>query len=225
MREDMTEARNRTVIRVLGLAIVAGAVAGALGVYFMGGAPGNGSEAAANCAPALKAADALKPFARGEVAAFRVATEPDQMTDLAFKAPDGSDTSLAALAGKTVLVNIWATWCVPCRAEMPTLDKLQAANGGKDFQVAAVNIDLNNTERAKAFLKEIGVKNLAFYSDPSSGIFTKLKGRGLGFGLPTTILVDGKGCRLGVVEGPAEWDSNDARALIEAAAKAETGAS
>jgi hypothetical protein len=108
---------------------------------------------------------------------------------------------------------------------MPTLDKLQAANGGKDFQVTAVNIDLNNTERAKAFLAEIGVKNLAFYSDPSSGIFTKLKGRGLGFGLPTTILVDGKGCRLGVVEGPAEWDSNDARALIEAAAKADSGTS
>jgi thiol-disulfide isomerase/thioredoxin len=223
----MAEARNRTVIRVIGLAIVAGAVAGALGVYFMGAAPGNGggSAAAANCAPALKAAEALAPLAKGEVAAFRIATDPDQMTDLAFKAPDGSDTSLAALSGKTVLVNIWATWCVPCRAEMPTLDRLQAARGGTDFQVAAVNIDLNNTERAKAFLQEIGVKNLAFYSDPSSGIFTKLKGRGLGFGLPTTILVDGKGCRLGVVEGPAEWDSKDARALIEAAAKAETGAS
>ncbi len=123
-----------------------------------------------------------------------------------------------------MLVNVWATWCVPCRAEMPTLDRLQAARGGKDFQVAAVNIDLNNPERAKAFLAEIGVKNLAFYSDPTTGLFNQLKGRGLGFGLPTTVLVDGKGCRLGVVEGPAEWDSPDARALIEAAAKAEAGA-
>lgn len=221
----MAEAKNRTVLRVLGLALVAGAIAGALGVYFMGAGNGNGGAAAANCAPAVKAAETLKPFARGEVAAFRVATEPDQMTDLAFKAPDGTDTSVAALSGRTVLMNIWATWCVPCRAEMPTLDRLQAAKGGPGFEVAAVNIDLNNTERAKAFLEEIGVKNLAFYSDPSSGIFTKLKGRGLGFGLPTTVLLDGKGCRLGVVEGPAEWDSPDAKALIEAAAKAESGAS
>ena len=221
----MTEARNRNVVRVLGLALVAGAIAGALGVYFMGAVPGNGggSAAAADCAPALKAAKALEPLAKGEVAAFRIATEPDRMTDLAFKAPDGSDTSLAALAGKTVLVNIWATWCAPCRAEMPTLDRLQASNGGKDFAVAAINIDLNNTERAKAFFAEIGVKDLAFYSDPSSGIFTKLKSRGLGFGLPTTILVDGKGCRMGVVEGPAEWDSDDARALIEAAAGSGAG--
>jgi len=215
----MAEAGNRNVLRVLGLALVAGAIAGALGVYFMGAGPGNGSAAAADCAPALKAAQALAPLARGEVAAFRVATDPDRMTDLAFKTPDGADTTLAALSGKTVLVNIWATWCVPCRAEMPTLDRLQAAKGGKDFEVAAINIDLNNTERAKAFLAEIGVKDLAFYSDPSSGIFSKLKSRGLGFGLPTTILLDGKGCRMGVVEGPAEWDSNDAKALIEAAVK------
>ncbi len=94
-----------------------------------------------------------------------------------------------------------------------------AAKGGKDFQVAAVNIDLNNQERAKAFLAGIGVKNLAFYSDPTTGLFAKLKSRGLGFGLPTTVLVDSKGCRLGVVEGPAEWDSEDAKALIGAAAR------
>jgi thiol-disulfide isomerase/thioredoxin len=208
---------------VLGLALVAGAVAGALGVYFMGTGNGNGGQAAIDCAPALATAKTLAPFARGEVAAFRVATEPDRLTDITYKGPDGADSSLAALAGKTVLVNVWATWCVPCRTEMPALDRLQAARGGKDFQVAAINIDLNNQERARAFLADIGVKNLAFYSDPTTGLFAKLKSRGLGFGLPTTVLIDGKGCRLGVVEGPAEWDSNDARALIEAAAKVPAG--
>ena len=81
-----------------------------------------------------------------------------------------------------------------------------------------VNIDLNATERAKAFLDEIGVANLPFYSDPSGKLFQDLKRRGLAIGLPTTILVDGKGCRIGVLEGPAEWDSDDAKALIKAAA-------
>ena len=75
----------------------------------------------------------------------------------------------------------------------------------------------NNPERARAFLDEIGVKQLAFYADPSFAIFNDLKKRGLALGLPTTILVDGKGCRIGGIEGPAEWDSEDAKALITAA--------
>ena len=101
------------------------------------------------------------------------------MRDLTFKAPDGSATSLAAFAGKTVLVNLWATWCVPCRAEMPALDRLEAALGGDAFSVVAINVDVRNPERARAFLDEIGVKQLAFYADPSFAIFNELKKRGL----------------------------------------------
>ena len=139
------------------------------------------------------------------------------LAGIAFKGPDGAETSLASFAGKTVLLNLWATWCVPCRTEMPALDGLEAALGGEDFTVAAVNIDLGDPARAKDFLDEIGVEHLAFYSDPTSALFLDLKKRGLAFGLPVTLLIDGNGCRIGSVEGPAAWDSKDAQALIKAA--------
>ena len=209
---------NRQRLRLIGIAAIAGALAGIAAVYFIGSGPGNGSAAIdPDCQPALAAGKRAAPFARGEVAAFRIAEAPDKLADLAFKAPDGSDLTLAGFAGKAVLLNLWATWCVPCRAEMPALDRLEAVRGGADFEVVAVNLDLRNPERARAFLSEIGVKDLAFYADPSATLFTSLKKRGLAFGLPTTVLIDAKGCRIGGVEGPAAWDSEDAKALIDAA--------
>jgi thiol-disulfide isomerase/thioredoxin len=204
---------------MLGVAAVAGMLAGALAVYVKGSADGNGAadQARVACAGTAAIAARLEPLARGEVAAFRAAGQPDLVRDLAFQAPDGSATSLKAFAGKTVLVNLWATWCVPCRAEMPALDRLAGALGGDRFAVVAVNVDVRAPERARAFLEEIGVSKLAFYADPSFEIVKDLRKRGLALGLPTTILVDGGGCRIGGVEGPAEWNSEDAKALIAAA--------
>lgn len=198
-------------------------LAGAIAVYVKGSADGNGAggEADVQCAGTVAAAAKLAPLAKGQLAAFRTIDKPDLVRDLAFQAPDGSQTTLAAFAGKTVLVNLWATWCVPCRAEMPALDRLEGALGSDTFAVVAVNVDVRNPERARAFLDDIGVSRLAFYADPSYAIFNQLKKRGLALGLPTTILVDGKGCRLGGVEGPAEWDSADAKALIKTAMASE----
>ncbi len=215
---DGRTARRRGAV-LLGIAAVAGILAGAVAVYVRGSTHGNGAgdQASADCAGAVATAARLAPLVKGEVAAFRPVDKPDLVRNLAFQAPDGSATSLAAFAGKTVLVNLWATWCVPCRAEMPALDRLEGALGSDAFSVVAVNVDQNNPERARDFLKEIGVANLAFYADPSYAIFNELKKRGLALGLPTTILVDGKGCRIGSVEGPAEWDSEDAKALVSAA--------
>ena len=218
----MAERRLPTAPRTvwLGLAVLAGAAAGLVAVYVSGGFSGNGAPlASSDCArpPAsLKPVDAA---ARGEMAAFRIAGRPQSFAALAFKKPDGSDTSLAAFAGRAVLVNVWATWCVPCRREMPALDRLQAELGGEAFTVAAINMDVGagGPARAKAFFVETGVRNLAFYSDPATGVFRNLKERGLAFGLPTTVLVDRKGCGIGVLEGPAQWDSEDAKALIKAA--------
>jgi thiol-disulfide isomerase/thioredoxin len=214
MDEMRQKARRRW--QLFGLAAVAGALAGVIAVYFMQSGDGN-VVAGIDCSPALAAAKRAAPFAKGEVAAFQAATSADALTDLAFKSPNGGDLTLASFAGKTILVNLWATWCVPCRKEMPALDRLQTAVGSDDFQVVAVNIDLNAADKARAFLADIGVARLPFYSDPTMGVFTKLRGRGLALGLPTSLLVDGKGCRIGVVEGPAEWDSDDAKALIQAA--------
>jgi thiol-disulfide isomerase/thioredoxin len=214
----MTYSTRRGLL-LLALAAVAGAVAGTAGVYFRGSGDSNGAQAiAVNCADAAATAQRVAPLAKGEVAAFRVSPTPVDFSGLAFKAPDGSPTTLKALAGKTVLVNFWATWCVPCRAEMPALDRLQAAMGGDAFTVATINLDVQNPERAKAFLEEIGVHNLPLYADPTMAVFNDLKKRGLAIGLPTTLLVDAKGCGVGIVEGPAEWDSWDARALIGAVA-------
>jgi thiol-disulfide isomerase/thioredoxin len=213
----MTSGRRRGLV-IVALAAVAGILAGTAGVYVRGSGPGNADPAvSALCADAVAAARRVSPFATGEVAAFRVASGPESFGDLTFKSPDGASTTLKSLGGKVVLVNLWATWCVPCRAEMPALDRLQASMGGKDFTVATINLDVQNPERAKDFLAEIGVRNLPLYSDATMGVFNDLKKRGLAIGLPTTLIVDRMGCRIGIVEGPAAWDSADAKALISAA--------
>jgi thiol-disulfide isomerase/thioredoxin len=116
-----------------------------------------------------------------------------------------------------VLLNLWATWCVPCRKEMPTLDALEGRLGGAKFQVVAVNIDTRNPDRPKAFLKEIGINKLAYYADPDAKTFQDLKAIGRAFGMPTTVLVDPQGCEIGTIAGPAEWASDDAVKLIKAA--------
>ena len=203
---------------LIGLAAVAGILVGTVAVYVNQSSKGNEAGVArANCAGAVDAAKRLAPLATGEVAAFSAADTPDLLTDLSFKGADDGGLTLADFAGKTVLLNLWATWCVPCRAEMPALDRLEAELGGPDFTVVAVNVDVRDAERAHAFLDEIGVSRLAFYADPSYKILTDLKRRGLALGLPTTLLVDGKGCRIGVLQGPAAWDSDDAKALVRAA--------
>lgn len=204
--------------RIAVLALVAGALAGLAGVYGIGGFDGNAGPAG-KCAASASHAAALTPFAIGDVAAFAPASTPRDLSKLAFNGPDGAPTTLEAWRGRTVLLNLWATWCGPCRKEMPALDRLQAAHGSPDFEVVAINLDTRAPEKSHAFLAEIGVKALAFHADPSLALFRNLQQSGLARGLPTTILVDRSGCELGVMAGPAEWDGAGARKLIEAAMK------
>lgn len=221
----MNEARGETrsgktrLWPVLALAAVFGIAAGVAVLYVRGGLDGNlaASDGSADCAPAVKAAGLLAPLARGEVAAFQVASEPVSLASLAFEKADGAKVTLADYAGKTVLLNLWATWCAPCRKEMPALDRLEASEGGKDFAVVPVSIDTQGLDKPKAFLTEIGVKALPLHADPTTKIFTGLKSHAMAVGLPTTVLVDKNSCALGVMSGPAEWDSDDAKALIAAA--------
>jgi thiol-disulfide isomerase/thioredoxin len=185
-------------------------------VYVTGDGQGNGGEGGV-CEAAAPRAAALDPLATGELAAFQVAKEPQKLTDLAFTGADEEPMTLADFQGRVALVNLWATWCAPCRAEMPALDRLQAALGGEDFAVVPVSVDTGERDRPAQFLESIGVENLPLYTDPSTKIFEALKARGLAVGLPVTVLLDRDGCRLGHINGPAEWDSEDGRALIEAA--------
>ena len=207
-------------------ACLAGGLVGLAGVYGIGtltrNAPGGTTEETAQnaeCQPAVELAKKVAPFARGEVAAVNVAQNPLMLPKLDFEDASGAHKSLADFRGRTVLLNLWATWCVPCRKEMPALDALEQKLGSPEFQVVAVNIDTRDPDKPKKFLKEIGVSKLAYYADPSAKAFQSLKAIGRAFGMPTTLLVDPKGCEIGTIAGPAEWASGDAVKLIEAALK------
>ncbi|MBB4065115.1 thiol:disulfide interchange protein TlpA [Gellertiella hungarica] len=211
-------------VLLIAAALVAGGLAGVAAVYVNGAGSGNAGQAsggtvasASQCQipPARKAAFAAA--AKGAVAAMTPLDPPRLLDGVGFKSPDGKDLTLKDFAGKTVLLNLWATWCFPCREEMPALDRLENLAGGNAFEVVAVNIDTGSDEKPKAFLTETGIKHLKSYRDSSMGIFNALKKEGLALGLPVSLLIDEKGCVLGSMNGPAAWDGPEARALIEAA--------
>src|SRR5277367_4259566 len=183
-----------------------GALAVLAGVYGIGHLRSNPADAV--CQPAVNIASRIAPLAHGEVAALAVAQKPFRVPNVAFKDAAGHDRTLADWRGRTVLLNLWATWCIPCRREMPALDELQALRGGNDFEVVAVNIDQRDPEKPLAFLKETGVTHLAYYSDASARVFEDLKEAGKAFGMPTTVIVDPNGCEIGTMAGPAEWASD-----------------
>ncbi len=175
------------------------------------------AESDAACANSAAIAANVKDLAKGELAAMVIAATPRSLPDYAFAGPDGAPVKLSAFKGKTTLLNLWATWCVPCRAEMPALDRLQEAFAGRNFEVVAVNVDTTRLERPKAFLAEAGVKSLTYYGDPKADIFFEMKQSGKALGLPTTLLIGPDGCQIGLLNGPAVWDSGDAKALISRA--------
>ncbi|HXG77986.1 MAG TPA: TlpA disulfide reductase family protein [Methyloceanibacter sp.] len=152
---------------------------------------------------------------KGAMAALVIKPRPVELPDFSFAGAGGSPKSLADFKGKVVLLNIWATWCLPCREEMPALDRLQTKLGGKDFEVVAINIDKGGAEKAETFLKETGVTRLALYTDPSGKLFATLKA----VGMPTTLVVDREGREIARLAGPADWASPEAVAVIEAAIK------
>jgi thiol-disulfide isomerase/thioredoxin len=198
------------------LAGVAGAAIGLAGVYGIGALTGN-EKGDSPCLQAVETARNVAPFARGEVAAVTIAKSPLQVPDLAFQDASGKPVTLENWRGRTVLFNLWATWCVPCRKEMPSLDALQTKLGGPNFEVVTVNIDTRDADKPKAWLKEVGVSKLAYYADPAAKTFQDLKAIGRAFGMPTTMLIDPHGCEIGTIAGPAEWASDDAIKLIQAA--------
>jgi thiol-disulfide isomerase/thioredoxin len=198
------------------IAIAVIVVAAAAGFAVLYGKGGAGKDEAALCPNAAALAQRLAPLAKGDVAAMAVDKRPSPAVDVSFNGPDGKKLTLADFRGRSVLLNLWATWCVPCRAEMPALDRLQAKFGGPDFQVVAVNIDTTRLDRPKAFFADVGVKNLSLYADPSADSFEALKVAGKALGLPTTLLIDKNGCEIGVMAGPAAWDHGDAEAAVSA---------
>jgi thiol-disulfide isomerase/thioredoxin len=199
-----------------GLAFAAVSLACGLLTFVLYGIKAPGSKEAAACPGAAKLAARLKPLVHGEIAALTLAPRPEPLPELAFDTADGTKASLTDFGGRTVLLNLWATWCLPCRQEMPALDRLQGMFGSKEFAVVAVNIDSARLDRPQEFLHEIGVKNLKLYTDNTAATFQSLKEAGKVLGLPTTILIGKDGCEIGTMAGPAQWDSEDALALLNA---------
>lgn len=171
------------------------------------------------CQAAVTQAKRLAPLVHGEVAAVTLASKPLQLPDLTFKDGSGAEKKLSDWRGRTVLVNLWATWCVPCRKEMPALDNLQAKLGSDRFEVVAINIDTRDPAKPAAFLKDGNMHKLAYFADSNAKVFQDLKSVGRALGMPTSVLVDPQGCEIATLSGPAEWDSDDAIKLIEAAVK------
>lgn len=211
----MTDPAPRSRRPLITGAVVLGLIVSGAALY--GTLSGGSNQAVAECRAAKPVAERLAPLARGEVAAVKVASAPDRLPALAFAAPDGRPLTLADFKGRAILLNLWATWCVPCRTEMPALDKLQATLGGPDFEVVAVNIDTRNLDRPKSFLQDAGVTKLAYYADPQAKVFQELRQVGKAVGMPTTFLLDASGCELAALSGSAEWASEDALRLIRAA--------
>lgn len=150
--------------------------------------------------------------------ALSVFDQPRPVPELRIQDDQGHDLTLADFRGRVVLLNVWATWCVPCRQEMPTLDRLQARLGGKDFLVMALSIDRKGAEAVKGFYQEVGVEKLAIYVDPSG------KGsRSLAIpGVPTTLLIDREGREVARKMGEAQWDSPEMVSLIERTMRAQS---
>jgi thiol-disulfide isomerase/thioredoxin len=154
---------------------------------------------------AIPGTTATRPFQ-----SFQLLEEPRTLKDFKFVDGEWEPASLADFQGKTVLLNIWATWCGPCREEMPTLDRLQASMGGPDFEVIALSIDEGGIPVVNDFYQELGLKALRVFVDPSGmapGALNVL-------GLPTTLLIDREGREVGRYMGPAEWDSPEMISVI-----------
>jgi len=131
------------------------------------------------------------------------ASAPQAVPDVRFQDADGKPFTLSNFRGKVVLLNVWATWCAPCRKEMPALDRLQQKLGGPDFQVVALAIDNGGAAAVQRFYDEMGIRAIAVYVDYSAEAPGKLRA----LGIPTTLLIDREGRERWRKSGPAEWDS------------------
>lgn len=203
---------NRSVVLLAALGLVGAGLA--IAVWMGLGNAGQAGE----CPVQREAAEAIDAAATGELAALNGTGEGRGYADLAFKDAAGADMTIADFSGKALLVNFWASWCIPCREEMPALDALAGKYNAEDFMVLPINLDLGaaGLEKAQRFLDEGQFAHLPLYADNSFAAFDRLKQQAVAIGLPATLVLDQNGCELAVLQGPAEWNTPDGEAVIEA---------
>ena len=159
-----------------------------------------------------KVADAPPAEAASTLAAFIKYPVPKDIAAFSFANGKGAPLDIGHWKGKVVLLNLWATWCAPCRKEMPELAQLQKLLGSADFEVVAISEDLKGAEASAAFLKDSGAENLALYVDPKMAALNAVQS----IGMPTTLLIGRDGKEIGRLLGPADWASKDAQDLVKA---------
>jgi len=208
MLEPQSSGRYRLI--AAGLAVLIAAA----GIYWLRGGERKVEQQGAVAGVATSGQD-FRPLAAGALAAFVVKPQRKPVADVGFQDGAGQPLKLGDWKGRVALVNLWATWCAPCRKEMPALAELQRQIGSKDFEVVAISVDRKGVEASAVFLKETGADALKLYVEPTARILDELQA----VGLPATLLIDRQGNEIGRLLGPAEWASPEAKALIEAAIK------
>ena len=209
-------AQKTALVTAFGAAALA-AVAGFASVYVTLGRPDNAPPPPAQ-RPAPQADGSsgwpagagANPLSQGQMAAFVFRKAPEDLPEVKFQDATGKERTLADWRGRVVLLNLWATWCLPCRKEMPALDRLQIEMGSDSFEVVALSVDRTGVTGARKFLDETKVEKLTLYADGTARMATTLRAAGL----PATLLIDRRGREIGRLLGPAEWDSEDAKRLI-----------
>jgi thiol-disulfide isomerase/thioredoxin len=162
--------------------------------------------------PALADTAALEALREGDMKKLNVHSEGKPVSDAAVTRPDGSEVRLSDYRGKVVLLNFWATWCAPCRHEMPSLDRLEAELGGDSFAVVPVATGRNSVPGIEKFFAEVDVTHLPILLDPKQAMAREMAI----LGLPITVLIDAEGQEIARLRGDAEWDSPSAKAIIQA---------
>ncbi|MEQ6250083.1 TlpA disulfide reductase family protein [Sulfitobacter sp. HNIBRBA3233] len=158
-------------------------------------------------------ADTILPLRDGDMKKLAVHETPQATSGAAFELADGAGTAtLADYSGKYVLVNFWATWCAPCRKEMPQLSELQREFGGEDFEVLTIATGRNSPQGIQKFFDDIGVDNLPRHQDPQQQLASQM---GI-FGLPITVLLDPQGREIARLRGDADWSSDSAKSIVKA---------
>ncbi len=198
--------------------IALSALVGFAAVYVTMGQHDNAAQPVAGVEKSSKAAADAKTDVKaepktGQMAAFVTKKAPEALPEISFKDASGKDLSLADFKGRAVLLNLWATWCSPCREEMPSLDRLQQALGSDKFEVVAVSLDKQGAPASQKFLDDVKAKSMKLYVDATAKAGTNLKL----IGMPTSILINQAGLEVGRLAGPAEWDSEEAKKLITSA--------
>ncbi|MEM1301086.1 MAG: TlpA disulfide reductase family protein [Pseudomonadota bacterium] len=155
---------------------------------------------------------ALEAMRVGEMKKLNFHSEPQPVSAEMFYLPDETEHSLEEYKGKYVLLNFWATWCAPCRHEMPMLSELQSEFGGEAFEVVTIATGRNKVAGMAKFFNEIGVENLPYYRDPKQRVARDMAV----LGLPITVILNPEGKEIARMRGDADWASDSAKAIISA---------